>query len=318
MRLSTLFAILGLALVMTLGLPAQTVRVIFVSGQASLQRPDEASLRPAVKGETVIIGTRIVTGADGRLVLTPMPGVKSIITPNTTILLESSAETRTSDTNVTHQAVIELKEGAVVSDLQKPEGVTYDYSIRTARGLAGARGTTFTVGINAAGIQTVVVAHGVISINFTDGRQATLALGHLSITRSTGDTQSVANVGELPEADQKIAKNWTEITLTALADALENGIEVDPAALNNALDAAKSLGIIPSPEVQAAVDRALATVKKDETLFHREETADPLKTVIADNNNKDEKPQDIISPPPAEPPVEPPPPEPPPPEPTPV
>lgn len=260
MRLSTLFATLGLALVMTLGLSAQTVRVIFVSGQASLQRPDEAALRPALKGETVIIGTRIVTGADGRVVLTPMPGVKSIITPNTTLLLESVSENRTSATEVTHQAVLDLKEGAVVSDLQKPEGVTYDYSIRTARGLAGARGTTFTVGINAAGIQTIVVAHGTISINFTDGRSATLSLGQLSITKASGETQSVNNVTDLPEADQKVAQTWAETTIAAIATALEAGIELDTEALNNALDAAKSLGITLSPETQAAVDRALTSL----------------------------------------------------------
>lgn len=245
---------------MALALPAQTVRVIFVSGQASLQRPDEVALRPALKGETVIIGTRIVTGADGRVVLTPMPGVKSIITPNTTLVLESVSETRTSATEVTHQAVLDLKQGAVVSDLQKPEGVTYDYSIRTARGLAGARGTTFTVGINLAGIQTVVVAHGSISITFTDGSKAVLTPGQLSITKANGETESVNNIGELSEADQKIAKNWTEITIAAIATALEAGIELDPTALNNALDAAKSLGITLSPETQAAVDRALATV----------------------------------------------------------
>ena len=276
MRLPTFFATLGLALVMTLALPAQTVRVIFVSGQAALQRPDEPALRPVVKGETVIIGTRIVTGADGRVVLTPMPGVKSIVAPNTTLLLESVSEIRTSDTNVTHQAVLDLKEGAVVSDLQKPEGVSYDYSIRTARGLAGARGTTFTVGINKAGIQTIVVAHGSISINFTDGGKAVLTPGQLSITKPNGDTQSVSNVGELSEADQKIAKNWTETTVSAIATALETGIELDPTALNNALDAAKSLGITLSPETQAAVDRILTTTS---SLFEKEETADPNTTV---------------------------------------
>jgi hypothetical protein len=258
MRLIKLIAIFGFALLTTLTLPAQTVRVIFTSGAASIQRPDEAGPRPIVKGESVIIGSRIVTGADGRVVLTPMPGVKSIIAPNTTLSLESSSETKTSDTNVTHQAVIDLKEGAVVSDLQKPEGVTYDYSIRTARGLAGARGTTFTVGINAAGIQTIVVAHGTISLSFTDGRQVSIALGHLSITPPGGETKTVGSVSELTTSEKAIAQNWTETTIGAIAAAIEAGVEVDPKALQNALAAAESLGITLSPELQALVDRVLA------------------------------------------------------------
>lgn len=265
MRLIKLIAILGLTLITTLTLPAQSVRVIFTSGAASIQRPDEAAPRPIVKGESVIIGSRIVTGADGRVVLTPMPGVKSIIAPNTTLSLESVSENKTSESNVTHQAVIDLKEGAVVSDLQKPEGVTYDYSIRTARGLAGARGTTFTVGINAAGIQTIVVAHGTISLNFTDGRQVSLAIGSLSITPPGGETKSVGNVSELTPSEKAIAQNWVETTVGAIASAIEAGVEVDAEALKNALAAAESLGITLPPELQALVDRVLALLAPTKT-----------------------------------------------------
>lgn len=271
-------------------LPAQTVRVIFVSGQASLQRPDETALRPAVKGDTVVIGTRIVTGADGRVVLTPMPGVKSIITPNTTVLLESSSENRTSDTEVVHQAVLDLKQGAVVSDLKKPDGVTYDYSIRTSRGIAGARGTTFTVGINAAGIQTIVVAHGSISVNFVDGRTAVLSPGQLAITQASGESQSVNNIGELSEADQQIAQNWMETTISALATALEGGIEVDPTALQNALDTAKSLGFTLSAELQTLVDRVLAQVTVQKT-FEPDTDVKTIADVLTENQSEEHEHQ---------------------------
>ena len=259
MKLFAPLAVLGLLFCLAVELPAQSVRVVFVSGEASIQRPEEPALRPAVKGETIIIGTRIVTGADGRLVLTPMPGIKSIVTPNTTLLLEGVSENRTSDTNVTQKVVLDLKEGSVVSDLQKPEGVTYDYSIRTARGLAGARGTTYTVGINSAGIQTIVVAHGAISINFSDGRKMTLTPGQLSVTKSNGQTQKVEKLDQLSPEDQKVAQKGAETTIAAIATAIDAGISVAPEALNNALAAAKGLGVTLSPETQKAVSGALDT-----------------------------------------------------------
>jgi len=258
MKFSSLLAIVGLTLISVLSLPSQTVRVIFSSGEASLQRPDEPALRPIVKGETVIIGTRIVTGADGRVVLTPMPGVKSIIAPNSILLLESSTETRTSPTEVTHKAVLDLKEGAIVSDLQKPEGVAYDYSIRTARGLAGARGTTFTVGIDRAGVQSVVVTHGVITIAFDDGRTATLSLGQISVTTASGETKNVAKISDLSPADQAAAQEIAEATLTELSKAIESGLEVSPGALSDALSVAESLGVTVSPELKAQIERILA------------------------------------------------------------
>lgn len=282
MRLTKLIAILGFALLTALALPAQTVRVIFTSGAASIQRPDEAGPRPIVKGESVIIGSRIITGTDGRVVLTPMPGVKSIITPNTTLTLESSSETKTSDTNVTHQAILDLKEGAVVSDLQKPEGVTYDYNIRTARGLAGARGTTFTVGINAAGIQTIVVAHGTISLNFTDGRQVSVSIGRLCITPPGGETKTVGNVNELTPSEKAIAQNWAETTIGAIASAIESGVEVDAEALQNALAAAESLGIKLPPELQALVDRVLALLAIPTTTTGKTDT-ETVKDAVVEN-----------------------------------
>lgn len=257
MRLLTLFATLGLAILMTVNLPAQTVRVIFTSGQASMQRPDEAAPRPVVKGETIIIGTRIITGPDGRVVITPMPGVKSIIAPNTTLVLESASEARTSVSETTQSAILDLKEGSVVSDLQKSEGVTYDYSIRTARGLAGARGTTFSVGINAAGIQTIIVSHGSISINFADGRTATLTVGELSVTTAAGETRNVSGVAELPAEDQAAAQAFTETVIVALSDAVANGVPLAPDALANALAAAESLGVPISPEIKAAAESAI-------------------------------------------------------------
>ena len=55
-----LLAFIGLLMCLAVDLSAQgTVRVVFVSGQTLLQRPEEPALRPAIKGETVIIGTRI-------------------------------------------------------------------------------------------------------------------------------------------------------------------------------------------------------------------------------------------------------------------
>lgn len=257
MRLFTLFATLGLAILMTVSLPAQTVRVIFTSGQASMQRPDETVPHPVVKGETLVIGTRIITGPDGRVVITPMPGVKSIIAPNTTLVLESASEARTSVSEVTHSAVLDLKEGAVVSDLNKPEGVSYNYSIRTIRGLAGARGTTFSVGINPAGIQTIVVSHGTISLNFADGRVATLTIGQLSVTGASGETRNVSGIAELPPEDQAAAQAFTETMLVTLSEAVANGVSLAPDALANALAAAESLGVPISPEVKAAAESAI-------------------------------------------------------------
>jgi hypothetical protein len=267
MRLLKLFAVVGLTLITALALPAQTVRVIFTSGTASIQRPDEAAARPVVKGESVIIGSRIVTGADGRVVLTPMPGVKSIIAPNTTLTLESVSETHTSSTEVTHKAVLDLKAGSVVSDLQKPEGVTYDYSIRTARGLAGARGTNYTVAVNSAGIETILVSHGTITFNLLNGSQLSVTAGQIQITDASG-VRTAAKLGDLSTADQAFAQEVAESTLGALEAAVAAGIDINPDAISQALDLFESFGLDVSESTLQRINQlreALNALKKDST-----------------------------------------------------
>jgi len=215
MRLKKFFALLVFSLASALGLSAQSVRVIFVSGQAEIQAPGETNLRAAAKGEVVTLGTRIVTGPDGRMALTPMPGVKALISPNTDLRLESASETKMPDGTVTSAATLDLKTGAVVTDLIKQEGVTYDYNIRTPRGLAGARGTNYTVAVNNAGIETILVSHGTIIFNLLDGRRISVTAGQVNITDVTGVVRSAAQLSELSAEDQSLAKSTAENTLSA-------------------------------------------------------------------------------------------------------
>ncbi len=249
--------ILGVVCTLVGSLFGQTVRVLSVSGEATIQMPGEAAPRAAKKGDTVVTGTRIVTGEGARVIITPLPGVNSIIAPKSDVVIERVAETREPGATVTqHSAVLDLRTGAVTTDLQKREGVVLDYGVRTARGLAGARGTTYTIGVNEAGVQTVVVADGVITLTLTDGRVISLIPGQVSITRPDGTTQSAASAAELSAGDQMIADNWVETTLDSLAEAVEQGIEVDEAALEDAIRSARDLGIDVDDDTQTKLERA--------------------------------------------------------------
>lgn len=250
--------LLGAACTLVLSLSGQTVRVLSVSGEATLQGPGDPAPRVIKKGDTIVVGTKIITGDGARVILTPLPGVNSIISPKSEVVIERvsvsppDAATQTS----VHSAVLDLKAGAVTTDLKSSPGVALDYGVRTARGLAGARGTTYTVGINAAGIQTVVVADGRISLTLADGRVIDLVPGQVSITRTDGGTQAVNSASELSTGDQAIADNWMEITLDALAEAVEQGVDIDPSALEDAARAARELGIDIDADTQARLDRA--------------------------------------------------------------
>ncbi len=289
MSLKSCFYLLGLALTLALSLPAQTVRVLIVNGAAEITPAGATAAHALTKGETVTVGATITTGADGRVVLTPMPGVKSIIAPNTTITLESSTSSKNADATTAYAAVLDVKVGAVVSDLNKPADVTYDYGVRTPRGLAGARGTTFTVGVNPAGIATVVVSHGTIALTFNDGRTASITPGHVSITKPDGTTVEADSLDDLSAEDQAIASNWTEITLDAIADALENGVELAPATLQNVLDTANTLGVELTPAAKATIERIKTKLEAIEKSTQTTSTTNEAKELTTQQKSDYEK-----------------------------
>jgi len=258
MRLLRPLLILGAACTLVVSLSGQTVRVLSVSGEATIQAPGDSGPRVVKKGDTIVIGTKIVTGEGARVILTPLPGVNSIIAPKSEVVIErvSITPAESAAKPPRHSAVLDLKTGAVTTDLKSTAGVELDYGVRTARGLAGARGTTYTVGINAAGIQTIVVADGHISLTLADGSVIDLVPGQVSITKTDGSTQTVTSASQLSAGDQALADNWVEATLEALAEAIEQGVDIDPEALEDAVRAAVGLGIDIDAETQAKLDRA--------------------------------------------------------------
>ncbi len=243
MRLQNLLLVFALTALATLSLSAQTVRVIFSTGKAELQAPGEVNLHPITKGEVITLGTRIVTGADGRVALTPMPGVKSLISPNSDLVIEKASETKAPDGTTITAATLNLKQGAIVTDLIKQEGVTYDYNIRTPRGLAGARGTNYTVNVNAAGIETILVSHGTISFTLLDGRQLSVTAGQINITDVSGAVRSASRLGDLSADDQALAQSVAKSTLAALESATAAGVTINPEAISQALELMQSFGI---------------------------------------------------------------------------
>lgn len=282
-----LLLVLGAASTLALTLLGQSVRVLGVSGEATAQAPGEAAPRPLKVGDTIVVGTRIVTAEGARVVLTPLPGVKSIVAPSSDVLIERVGD----ETAAIREATLDLRTGAITSDLQKAEGIALDYRIRTARGVAGARGTTYTVAINAAGIQTVVVSHGLISLALADGRTVELSPGQISITRPDGATKTVARAADLDEAERAEAGEWMAATLEGLAEAAEQGLDLQPDAIANAAAAAESLGLDLDDRTARALERALRALERQREQEEKQaerETRRTLQELLEDKTGDDD------------------------------
>ena len=229
------------------GLLGQSIRVLLVSGPATIQDPDDPAPRAVEKGELVPIGSRIVTGAGARVVLTPFPGIKSILAENSSVLVERAVESATADRAKLQQATLDLRTGVLVSDLEKESGVVYDYAVRTPRGLAGARGTLYTVAVDPSGVESILVSDGSIQINLADGAALLLSPGRAALIRPGEAPVAVSRLSELPAADQALLQSVMDLTLDLLADVIEAGVDLQGDALRGTLDFAREFGFALDP-----------------------------------------------------------------------
>ncbi|MBC8009147.1 MAG: hypothetical protein H7067_03515 [Burkholderiales bacterium] len=247
-----------------LGLFGQSVRVLVATGDVTLQAPGDAAPRPAVKGDVVPLGSRLVTGPASRIVLTPFPGIISMLAENSSLVVERAQSATPPGTTATlQQATLDLKTGTLVSDLEKQAGIAYDYSVKTPRGVAGARGTIYAVAVDISGVEAVLVSDGTIQITLTDGTSLTLSPGQASLTRPGQAPTAVTRLADLSPAEQAILQAVMETTLETLAAAIEAGVDLQPDALQLTLQFALDFGFEIDPELLASLQAALAAEDTD-------------------------------------------------------
>ncbi len=246
------------------GLLAQSIRVLVATGEVTIQAPGDAAPRPAVKGDVVPVGSRLVTGPGARLVLTPFPGIKSMLAENSSLVVERAQSVAQSGSATLQQATLDLKTGVLVSDLEKQAGVAYDYSVKTPRGVAGARGTIYAVAIDVSGIESVLVSDGSIQITLSDGSSLVLAPGQASFTRPGQPAAAVSRLSDLSPSEQAILQAAMETTLETIAAAIEAGVDLQPDALQLTLQFAQDFGFVIAPDLLTSLQAALAAEDANE------------------------------------------------------
>lgn len=131
---------------------------------------DEASLRPASKGETLLPRAWVTTGADSRAWLALADGSRVKLLADTALRL---AELKLSD-DLKRQVKLEVTRGEVEAEV-KAGGEGASFQIDTGTGVAGVRGTAFRLGKDADGTR-LETTRGVVELTH-EGRTVTVKAG---------------------------------------------------------------------------------------------------------------------------------------------
>lgn len=204
-----------------------------VTGTATVKMPD-GSTTALTQGMKLPQGAEVTTGDKSQAIVTAHDGIVAVASSKTTFAINELSVSA----NGVRNATIALRSGDLASSLDPTKKAINNYKVTTPKGVAAARGTTYSVSYKGGTLSVTVVAGVVQSVSLTGVTLATTPAGNTSITGDAG-TQNLS-LSELIATDGAAA---TE-AITALATSVAVVGSSGNATLGNLSDVTAVIGTI--------------------------------------------------------------------------
>lgn len=221
--------------------PDENAQVVTADVEAIVVRvtgPAHAKL-PTVKDELVLTegaklpkGTVITTDEATELHLQPFEGTIATLRPNTTVQIEKLSVTTAGSVVKKQTALLDLKAGTVVSTIDPAKRDINDYGVRTPKGIASAKGTSFAVSIENEGF-TVAATADTVSFLTPAGETYSITAGNVTITPPGGEPAPPISLAAAVAANSNFA-GVVQTALNAVTTVIQNNIGSLPS--NSAAD----------------------------------------------------------------------------------
>ncbi|MSU48984.1 MAG: hypothetical protein EXS37_07855 [Opitutus sp.] len=197
---------------------ALVLKIIGSSAQVLL--PGASAATVLAEGAQLPEGATIITGAGTEVYLKPFEGAVSTIKENSTVGLEKLSVESSGGTVSQQTATLDLKSGNIVSSLDPAKKKINNYGVRTPKGVAAARGTTYTVSLDG-GTYTIVTGTGTVTITPEEipGQPppvpVSIAAGKVSVGNVNGGAPAAAST--FSAAYQAVINRAAAIAVAAVA-----------------------------------------------------------------------------------------------------
>lgn len=259
MKITRLFTALALLTsCFTLPALAQETRVqaTITAATGSVQVSRNGTSRRATAGLKLAEGAVVSTGNDGQVSIQVHEGIVAVAARNTKVEIERLNVS----SNGTRNALLNLLTGDLATSLDPSRKSLNNYGVRTAKGVALARGTTMTVSIDDK-VCTVSVLVGNVIVNWDDGISVSIVGATPSdMTSSLGGqvrTESLAAAlaaNSLPGLTDAFAAAAAAVgTVATNPVQVTSVIEAIAALLGNSPAASLTLATVTASAIGAAV-----------------------------------------------------------------
>lgn len=266
MNFSKVFGVFLLLFTAT-ALLGQNATVMRMTGakSAMVLLPDATDETPLKEGQQVPVGALITVGDGTKLFLRTFTGAITTAEPGTVFMIE---EVKANDDG-TETTRIELRGGDIVANLDPTKKGIHDYRVRTPKGVAAARGTTYTVSV--AGLNVVVtVSGGEVSFSIpqlpnpvviTPGNASTGGAA-VTLAAALSDPATAAVVNQAMQATAAaVATLISDPTSGVTSNTLTQVINTAAAAGNSRGDGGSLVAVVAAAATQANANVATQVVQ---------------------------------------------------------
>ena len=174
--------------------------VLTVSGTVMVKLPDASAPVPATVGMKLPQDAEITTGSDGKVFVEVHEGMIATAEKNSTVVVEKLSVSA----NGTRNATLNLKSGNLISTLDPAKRNINNYGVRTPKGVAAARGTSYSVAVSNGGFSIAATAD---AVTFTDAAGGVFSInaGMISITPPGGLPQPPVSLASAAVTNPEVA-----------------------------------------------------------------------------------------------------------------
>lgn len=185
-------------------------------GTATITTKDGGSI-PLAQGAKIPQGATITTSANSEVYIQTHADTVATVKANTKVTIDE-----VSTTAGTENTILSLQSGNLVAGLNPAKKSVNNYQVRTPRGVAAARGTTFTVSYNGQDY-TIVTTSGTVQVtNNTTGAVVNIAGGQASLSNVSGGAATA--VADLPAEAKAEVIQAMAVAVATIAVAVDNNM----------------------------------------------------------------------------------------------
>lgn len=196
--------------------------VVKITGRATALVPGKSEPVVLLANAKLPAGSVITTEAGAEVHVQPFSGSVATIKENSTVGIEELSETKNNGVVTKQKTLLNLRSGNLVSTIDPAKKAVTDYGVRTPKGVAAARGTSFSISV-VGEAPTIIATADTVTFRMSSGASYSIVAGQVVITAPNGEPQPAVSLASAMASNPGLSQIISNAVVT-LAEVVSEGL----------------------------------------------------------------------------------------------